>query len=162
MDDENVADTLVSACVGETVTISSVNREVKTEKPPKLYDLTTLQREANKAFGYTAQQTLDYTQSLYEEKLVTYPRTDSQFLSDDMMQTAFDVINLCNTLFGFGISHTPSIQKVINNTKVSGHHAIIPTINIASADLSSLSNGERNILSLIAFVRLLQLTNMKL
>ena len=150
IDDENTADTLVSACDGETVTITSVKREVKTEKAPKLYDLTTLQREANKAFGYTAQQTLDYTQSLYEGKLVTYPRTDSQFLSDDMLQTAFDVVNLCNTLFGFGISHTPSIQKVINNSKVSGHHAIIPTINIASADLSSLPNGEKNILTLIA------------
>ena len=127
-----------------------MKREIKTEKSPKLYDLTTLQREANKAFGYTAQQTLDYTQSLYEGKFVTYPRTDSQFLSDDMLQTAFDVVNLCNTIFGFSISHTPDIKKVINNAKVSGHHAIIPTINIASADLDSLPNGEKNILSLIA------------
>ena len=150
MDDENTADTLVSACDGETIVISSVKREIKTEKSPKLYDLTTLQREANKAFGYTAQQTLDYTQSLYEGKFVTYPRTDSQFLSDDMLQTAFDVVNLCNTIFGFSISHTPDIKKVINNAKVSGHHAIIPTINIASADLDSLPNGEKNILSLIA------------
>lgn len=150
IDDENSADVLVSACNGETVTISSVKHEVKTEKSPKLYDLTTLPREASKAFGYTAQQTLDYTQSLYEGKLVTYPRTDSQYLSDDMLQTAFDVVNLCNTIFGFGISHTPDISKVINNSKVSGHHAIIPTINIASADLSSLPNGEKNILTLIA------------
>lgn len=116
----------------------------------KLYDLTTLQREANKAFGYTAQQTLDYTQSLYEGKLVTYPRTDSQFLSDDMAQTALDVAKLCDTYFGFGISHTPDISKVINNSKVSGHHAIIPTSGIATADLSSLPSGERNILTLIA------------
>ena len=150
IDDENAADSLVSACNNSKVKISSVKREVKIEKSPKLYDLTTLQREANKAFGYTAQQTLDYTQSLYEGKLVTYPRTDSQFLNDDMMQTAFDVVNLCNTIFGFGISHTPDISKVINNSKVSGHHAIIPTINIASADLASLPNGEKNILSLIA------------
>lgn len=150
MDGENVADSLVSSCNNNNVIISSVKREVKTEKSPKLYDLTTLQREANKAFGYTAQQTLDYTQSLYEGKLVTYPRTDSQFLSDDMLQTAFDVVNLCDTIFGFGISHTPTIQKVIYNSRVSGHHAIIPTINIASADLSSLPNGERNILTLIA------------
>lgn len=150
MDGENVADSLVSSCNNNNVIISSVKREVKTEKSPKLYDLTTLQREANKAFGYTAQQTLDYTQSLYEGKLVTYPRTDSQFLSDDMLQTAFDVVNLCDTIFGFGISHTPAIQKVIYNSRVSGHHAIIPTINIASADLSSLPNGERNILTLIA------------
>lgn len=150
IDDENIADTLVFVCNNSEVKISSVKREVKTDKAPKLYDLTTLQREANKAFGYTAQQTLDYTQSLYEGKLVTYPRTDSQFLSDDMLQTAFDVVNLCDTIFGFGISHTPDISKVINNSKVSGHHAIIPTINIASADLSALPNGEKNILSLIA------------
>lgn len=150
IDDENAADTLVSACDGSTVTISSVKREVKTDKAPKLYDLTTLQREANKAFGYTAQQTLDYTQSLYEGKLVTYPRTDSQYLSDDMAQTAFDVAKLCDTYFGFGVSHIPDIKKVINNSKVSGHHAIIPTSGISTADLSSLPTGEKNILTLIA------------
>ena len=150
IDDEAVADTLVSACDGKSVVISSVSREVKTEKTPKLYDLTTLQREANKAFGYTAQQTLDYTQSLYEGKLVTYPRTDSQYLSDDMAQTAFDMIRLCDSRFGFGISHTPDISKVINNAKVSGHHAIIPTSKIASTDTASLPAGERNILTLIA------------
>lgn len=150
IDDEANADTLVSACNGKSVIISSVKREVKTEKAPKLYDLTTLQREANKAFGYTAQQTFDYTQSLYEGKLVTYPRTDSQYLSDDMVQTAFDVLWLCDSHFGFGISHTPDISKVINNSKVSGHHAIIPTSSIATADLSSLPTGEKNILTLIA------------
>ena len=150
IDDENAADSLVSACDGKSVTISSVKREVKTDKAPKLYDLTTLQREANKAFGYTAQQTLDYTQSLYEGKLVTYPRTDSQYLSDDMAQTALDVAKLSNTYFGFGISHTPDISKIINNSKVSGHHAIIPTSGIATADLSSLPSGEKNILTLIA------------
>ncbi len=150
IDDEKSADALVSACDGAEVTISSVKREVKTDKAPKLYDLTTLQREANKAFGYTAQQTLDYTQSLYEGKLVTYPRTDSQYLSDDMAQTALDVVKLCDTYFGFGISHTPDIKKVINNSKVSGHHAIIPTSGIATADLSSLPTGEKNILTLIA------------
>lgn len=150
IDDEDAADTLVSACDGKSVTISSVKSEVKTDKAPKLYDLTTLQREANKAFGYTAQQTLDYTQSLYEGKLVTYPRTDSQYLSDDMVQTAHDVAKLCDTYFGFGISHTPDISKVINNSKVSGHHAIIPTSGIATADLSSLPSGEKNVLTLIA------------
>ena len=150
IDDEKSADALVSACDGCTVTISSVKREVKTDKAPKLYDLTTLQREANKGFGYTAQQTLYYTQSLYEGKLVTYPRTDSQYLSDDMAQTAFDVAKLCDTYFGFGISHIPDIKKVINNSKVSGHHAIIPTSGISTADLSSLPTGEKNILTLIA------------
>lgn len=150
IDDENAADTLVSACDGSTVTINSIKREVKTDKAPKLYDLTTLQREANKGFGYTAQQTLVYTQSLYEGKLVTYPRTDSQYLSDDMAQTAFDVAKLCDTYFGFGIFHTPDIAKFINNSKVSGHHAIIPTSGISTADLSSLPTGEKNILTLIA------------
>ncbi len=150
IDDEAVADKLVTDCDGKSVTISSVKREVKTDKAPKLYDLTTLQREANKAFGYTAQQTLDYTQSLYEGKLVTYPRTDSQYLSNDMAQTAFDVIRLCDSRFGFGISHTPDISKIINNAKVSGHHAIIPTSKIASTDTASLPAGERNILTLIA------------
>ncbi len=150
IDDEKNANDLVSACDGAEVTISSVKREVKTDKAPKLYDLTTLQREANKAYGYTAQQTLDYTQSLYEAKLVTYPRTDSQYLSDDMAQTALDVAKLCDTYFGFGISHTPDISKVINNSKVSGHHAIIPTSNIATADLDDLPVGEKNILTLIA------------
>ncbi len=150
IDDENAADSLVSACDGKSVTISSFKREVKTDKAPKLYDLTTLQREANKSFGYTAQQTLDYTQSLYEGKLVTYPRTDSQYLSDDMAQTALEVTKLCDSYFGFGISHTPDIKKVINNAKVSGHHAIIPTSGIATADLSSLPSGEKNVLTLIA------------
>ena len=150
IDDEAVADKLVTDCDGKSVVIFSVSREVKTEKAPKLYDLTTLQREANKAYGYTAQQTLDYTQSLYEAKLVTYPRTDSQFLSDDMEQTAFDVIRCCDSRFGFGISHTPDISKIINNAKVSGHHAIIPTSKIASTDTASLPAGERNILTLIA------------
>ena len=150
IDDESTADTLVSACDGKSITISSVKREVKTDKAPKLYDLTTLQREANKAFGYTAQQTLDYTQSLYEGKLVTYPRTDSQYLSDDMAQTALEVAKLCDSRFGFGITHTPDISKVINNAKVSGHHAIIPTVNIATTDTSSLPAGERSILILIA------------
>ncbi|MCM1530407.1 MAG: DNA topoisomerase III, partial [Alistipes sp.] len=150
IDNDNAVNSLVSSCDGADVNISSVKREVKTDKAPKLYDLTTLQREANKTFGYTAQQTLDYTQSLYEAKLVTYPRTDSQFLSDDMAQTVLDVAKLCDTCFGFGISHTPDISKVINNNKVSGHHAIIPTSNIAVKDLSSLPTGEKNILTLIA------------
>ena len=150
IDDENTVDTLVSACDGSAVTISSVKREIKSEKSKKLYDLTTLQREANKAFGYTAQQTLDYVQSLYEGKLVTYPRTNSRYLNDDMARTALDVVNLCDTYFGFSISHIPDISKVVNNSKVSGHHAIIPTANIATADLSSLPTGERNILTLIA------------
>ena len=150
IDDVRAARSLVSACNGKTIAVSSVDSEVKTEKAPKLYDLTLLQRDANKVYGYTAQRTLDCVQSLYEGKLVTYPRTDSQFLSDDMESTALEVTKLCVRCFGFSIAHTPDIGKLINNSKVTGHHAIIPTVNIASADLSSLPEGERNILNLIA------------
>ena len=150
IDDEAVVDNMIVKFSDKPVTVKSVKREVKTVNAPKLYDLTTLQREANKLYGYTAQQTLDYTQSLYEKKLVTYPRTDSQFLSDDMEQTAYDVLRLCNTYLGFNIVHTPDLQKCINNKKVTGHHAIIPTSGIATADLDGLPTGEKNILHLVA------------
>ena len=150
IDDENTADTLVSACDDSDIIISSVKREVKTEKAPKLYDLTALQRDANKAFGYTAQQTLDYTQSLYEGKLVTYPRTDSQFLSDDMAQTAFEVEMACRYVYDLDGEYEPNCNVIINNSKVSGHHAIIPTVNIKTADIDSLPSGEKNILKLIS------------
>lgn len=109
-------------------------KEIKTVNPPKLYDLTTLQREANRQYGYTAQQALDYTQSLYEQKLVTYPRTDSQYLTEDMEQTAADLIQtICNTISccqGLSIPE-PNVKRCINNSKVSDHHAIIPTAEIA-------------------------------
>lgn len=150
IDDEKTADSIISACDGKTVTITSVKKEVKTVNPPKLYDLTTLQREANKDYGYTAQQTLDSIQSLYEAKLVTYPRTDSQFLSDDMKQTALDVVNAVSKVFGITPVHTPDVSKCINNSKVTGHHAIIPTVSIEKSDISSLPSTEKNILELIA------------
>ncbi|MBR6982867.1 MAG: DNA topoisomerase III, partial [Ruminococcus sp.] len=150
INDETAVNSLISSCEGKPVTVKSVKKEVKTVNAPKLYDLTTLQREANKTLGYTAQQTLDYTQNLYEKKLVTYPRTDSQFLSDDMEQTALDVLRLCNTYLGFNMVHTPNLHKVINNKKVTGHHAIIPTSGIATADLNGLPAGEKNILVLVA------------
>ena len=150
IDDENVADSLVSACNGNSVTVTSVKKEIKTVNPPKLYDLTTLQREANKAYGYTAQQTLDCVQSLYEGKLVTYPRTDSQFLSDDMAQTTLDIVRIIGDVFRFGSVSNPDILRCINNGKVTGHHAIIPTANISTIDLNSLPMTERNILELIA------------
>ena len=149
IDDETAVNDLVSSCEGKPVMVKSVKKEIKTVNAPKLYDLTTLQREANKTHGYTAQQTLDYTQNLYEKKLVTYPRTDSQFLSDDMEQTALDVLKLCNTYLGFNMVHTPDLRKCINNKKVTGHHAIIPTSGIATADLNGLPAGEKNILVLV-------------
>lgn len=150
IDDENTADNLVSTCNNSTAVISSVKHEAKTVNPHKLYDLTTLQRDANKTFGYTAQQTLDCVQSLYEAKIVTYPRTNSQYLSDDMEQTALDVIRLMDKVFLFGSVANPDISRCINNSKVTGHHAIIPTVNIGTADLSSLPITECNILRLIA------------
>ena len=150
IDDEQAANALVSACNGSTATVSAVKKEVKTVNPPKLYDLTTLQREANKAFGYTAQQTLDYVQSLYEGKLVTYPRTDSQYLTDDMLQSTIDIVNIIGNVYDFGTVRNPDIARCINNSKVTGHHAIIPTVNIATADLSALPEGERNIHRLIS------------
>ena len=150
INDETAVIDLISSCAGKLITVTAVKKEIKTVSAPKLYDLTTLQREANKTHGYTAQQTLDYTQNLYEKKLVTYPRTDSQYLSDDMEQTALDVLRLCNTYLGFNMVHIPDLRKVINNKKITGHHAIIPTSGIATADLNGLPAGEKNILVLVA------------
>lgn len=150
IDDENTVDALISACNGDTAVISSVKREVKTVNPPKLYDLTTLQRDANKIYGYTAQQTLDCVQSLYEGKIVTYPRTDSQYLSDDMEQTALEIVGIIGRVFSFGSVENPDISRCINNSKVTGHHAVIPTSAIETADLNSLPAAEKNILTLIA------------
>lgn len=152
IDDEKIADDLVIACSGKTANVTDVKKEVKAVNPPKLYDLTTLQREANKQFGYTAQQTLDYLQALYEAKLSTYPRTDSQYLSDDMEKTACDMVGtVYNTFSAFGSAPSVvDVKRIINNKKVTGHHAIIPTVNIASTDLGSLPEGQKNILILIS------------
>ncbi|MBO5576577.1 MAG: DNA topoisomerase 3 [Ruminococcus sp.] len=149
IDDEQAAETLAANCNGKSALIQSVKRELKNEKPPKLYDLTSLQRDANKTYGYTAKQSLDYTQSLYEKKLVTYPRTDSQYLPDNMAQETLDVLRVCNSRFEFKIEHTPDISRCINNDKVTGHHAIIPTASVQNADLSALSDGEKNVLMLV-------------
>ena len=150
IDDENIADNLVSSCNGKIAKITSVKREVKTVNPPKLYDLTSLQRDANKIYGYTAQQTLDCVQSLYEAKIVTYPRTDSQFMSDDMEQSTLDIVKIIGVVFKFGSVANPDISRCINNKKVTGHHAIIPTANIQNADFVNMPSAEKNILTLIA------------
>ena len=150
IDDENEALFLASSCNGSAVIVREVKKEVKSVSAPKLFDLTSLQREANKKFGYTAQQTLDYMQSLYEKKLVTYPRTDSQYLSDDMEQTAYSLIPAISEHFEFGAVENPNLKAVINNSKVTGHHAIIPTESGVSCDISSLASGEQNILKLVA------------
>lgn len=143
---------VAEGCKNHKALVVEVVKEEKTVQPPKLYDLTTLQREANRYFGFTAQQTLDYTQSLYEKKLVTYPRTDSQFLTQDMKQTAADVIGAVNSVFSefASSSYEPDIDRVLNSKKVSDHHAIIPTMEIAKSDLTKVPGGERQILFLIA------------
>lgn len=152
IDYESKARLIAEACSGKNAVVSSVKRETKSINPPKLYDLTTLQREANRQYGYTAQQTLDLTQSLYEQKLVTYPRTDSQYITDDMEGTAAETVKLvcryitcCN-----GINIEPDIKRIINNKKVSDHHALLPTAQIAEKDLTALPESERNILYLIS------------
>jgi DNA topoisomerase-3 len=150
--DRGDAEKAASECLNGQATVSSVTKERKSTAPPKLYDLTTLQRDANRLFGYTAKQTLEYLQSLYEKKLATYPRTDSQYLSEDMGQTAENVINaILETMpFAKDIQYSPDVKKVLNSGKVTDHHAIIPTVETAKTDLSSLPEHERNVLSLVA------------
>ncbi len=145
------ADTLKSACAGATAVCSSVKREKKTEQPPKLYDLTTLQREANRLFGFTAKQTLDYTQQLYEKKLLTYPRTDSQYLTDDMGRTAQHLVSDLRGLLPFaqGLDLTPDVGRVLNSKKVSDHHAIIPTAEFAKQGFTGLAESECKLMNLV-------------
>ena len=157
--DKAEADALKGACEAGKAVCVSLTREKKTAAPPKLFDLTSLQREANRIFGYTAKQTLDLAQALYEKQLLTYPRTDSSFLTDDMGDTAAGIITLlCEKLpFMAGVGFTPGIAKVLDSKKVSDHHAIIPTMELAKADLTALPESERNILILTG-ARLLMAT----
>lgn len=152
IDNKTEAENVAGACLNGQALVTSVAKEEKTVAPPKLYDLTTLQRDANRLFGFTAKQTLEYTQSLYEKKLCTYPRTDSQYLSDDMEQTAGNVIEAIfgSILFEENMMFNPDIKRVLNSKKVTDHHAIIPTMEIAKADLAALPETERKILSLVA------------
>ena len=145
------AESLRAACAGASVRCISVTHEKKKEAPPKLYDLTTLQREANRVFSYTAKQTLDYAQSLYEKKLLTYPRTDSRYLTVDMAETASVVLHLVARVPPFDAcpDFFPDVAALVNDGKVSDHHAIIPTLELEKADLSELTVGERNTLLLV-------------
>ena len=148
--DKAEADALKGACEAGKAVCVSLTREKKTAAPPKLFDLTSLQREANRIFGYTAKQTLDLAQSLYEKRLLTYPRTDSSFLTDDMGGTVAGIIALlCEKLpFMAGADFTPEVAKVLDSKKVSDHHAIIPTMELAKADPDALPESEKNILTL--------------
>lgn len=154
--DESIANEIKAACHNRQAVCVSVTKERKTEKPPKLFDLTTLQREANRIYDFTAKQTLDYAQSLYEMKLITYPRTDSRYLTKDMADTVANVTELTAKVPPFDACRDlrPDTFSLFNNEKVSDHHAIIPTVQIGRADYATLPNGEANILRLI-FCKLL-------
>ena len=145
------AESVKTACGGARAVCASIQREKKTEQPPKLYDLTTLQREANRLFGFTAKQTLDYAQTLYEKRLLTYPRTDSRFLSDDMEQTAAGIVAGIVPILPFmeGAAFSAEIRRVLNSAKVSDHHAIIPTAEFVKQGFSGLADSERKLLSLV-------------
>jgi len=145
------AENVKTACEGAQAVCASIQREKKTEQPPKLYDLTALQREANRLFGFTAKQTLDYAQALYEKRLLTYPRTDSRFLSDDMEQTAAGIVAGIVPMLAFmeGAAFLPEIRRVLNSAKVSDHHAIIPIAEFVKHGFAGLADSEAKLLSLI-------------
>lgn len=148
--EKSEAEKIVRDCDGKSVTVKSIDRREKYEKAPLLFDLTTLQRVANKELGYTAQQTLDYLQSLYEKKLCTYPRTDSRFLTNDMAANISALAGISAKVCGAEIPVSMNTSVVCDSSKVSDHHAIIPTISADAADISVLPTGEREILRLVA------------
>lgn len=151
LNDSTEVERAAAACKGVPAICTSVTKEQKKEQPPKLYDLTTLQREANRLLGYTAKQTLDYAQSLYEKKLLTYPRTDSRYLTSDMAETASCIIHLAAKLppFDSCSNFFPLVEAMISDKNVSDHHAIIPTMELEKADVHALPVGERNLLLLV-------------
>ena len=141
---------IAAACGGGTASVQTVERREKSERPPALYDLTTLQRDANRALGYTAQQTLDYLQALYEKKLCTYPRTDSRYLTDDMEGTVPALVSAAAVICGVDAPENVLASQVCNSGKVTDHHAVVPTRSAANADIAALPLGEREILRLVA------------
>ncbi len=157
MKEKAEAEKLVAECCqAGCAVITKVEQKEKSEKPPTLFDLTSLQREANRQLGFTAQQTLDYTQALYEKKLVTYPRTDSRYLTDDMASLVPELVSVIQQSFQIQPDETAPVNaaQVINSKKVTDHHAIIPTKTAAGYDISSLPSGEQAILTMLA-VRLI-------
>lgn len=149
--DASAADALKTACEASQAVCVSLKKEKKTALPPKLFDLTLLQREANRIYGFTAKQTLDYAQSLYEKRFLTYPRTDSNYLTEDMSQTATDLVAALLPVLPFmqGAELTPEIGRVINSAKVSDHHAIIPTAAFAGNGFDGLPESEKKLMSLV-------------
>ncbi len=149
MKDKSQAEIIKQECCGNSVTVKSTERKEKSERPPLLFDLTTLQRTANRELGYTSQQTLDYLQALYEKKLCTYPRTDSRYLTDDMVSLIPELVRIsakiCHSNVPLSLNTT-----ICNSQKVTDHHAIVPTVSVMSADISVLPTGEREILRLVS------------
>ena len=145
------AEQLLSKCLQEELTavVSSITSKDKTEKAPLLYDLTTLQRDANRRYGFSAQETLDFTQALYEKKMVTYPRTDSQYLTDDMEEMLPDLVRRSGEAFGWVKGISARTDRALNSEKVTDHHAIIPTASMTKAELNKLPDQELKILWLI-------------
>ena len=145
------ANSLKEKCTGANAICVSIQKEKKTEQPPKLYDLTTLQREANRLFGFTAKQTLDYAQQLYEKRLLTYPRTDSQYLTEDMGQTVQHLVSdLLGPLpFAQGLDLTPEVGRILNSKKVSDHHAILPTAEFVKQGFTGLAESECKLMNLV-------------
>ncbi len=148
------ASAIAASCKGSTATVQKVEHREKSEKAPALYDLTTLQREANRALSFTAQQTLDYLQALYEKKLCTYPRTDSRFLTDDMEHTVPDLVSAAAAVCGLDVPGEILSSQVCNSKKVTDHHAIVPTRGAAAADVAALPLGEREVLRLVSLALL--------
>lgn len=143
------ADAALAACKDQSAVVIKLDRKEKREKAPTLYDLTTLQRDANRLLGYTAQQTLDYLQALYEKKLCTYPRTDSRFLTDDMPPSVPAIVSCAGGICGADLPVSMHPAQVCSSKKVSDHHALLPTIRAGEADLDALPIGEREVLQLL-------------
>ena len=150
MKDRKDADAIANTCKGKTAAVKSVERKEKSEKAPALYDLTSLQRDANRVLGYTSQQALDYLQALYEKKLCTYPRTDSRFLTDDMEGSVPGLVAAAAAVCGMEKPPTICTKQVCSSKKVTDHHAIVPTISAEKVDIASLPLGEREVLKLAA------------
>lgn len=149
MKDKSQAEIIKQKCCGNSVTVKSIERKEKSERPPLLFDLTTLQRTVNRELGYTSQQTLDYLQALYEKKLCTYPRTDSRYLTDDMVSLIPELVRISADICKAEQPVTMN-TTICNSQKVTDHHAIVPTVSVLEADISVLPTGEREILRLVS------------
>lgn len=142
-------ESIMLSCNNRAAVVTDIVTETKSTLPPKLYDLTTLQREANKSYGYTAQFTLDTAQKLYEKKLITYPRTDSRYITSDVHDTIPGLLNIISSKLSLPIDFIPDTERITDNSKVSDHHALLPTKALESTDLSKLTANERDVLFLI-------------